>query len=261
MKKKRNWNKIIWTGVFISFVLPIIYLIFRLLHPDEDLPRAQSDYLLMLVQCILGTICLFLPSALAKKLKIEIPDGFHILFILFLYCAVFLGEVRYFYYTVPNWDTYLHAFSGVMIGALGFSVLSLLNKEEKIHMRLSPAFVAVFAFCFALALGTIWEIYEFTIDSIMGLNMQKYATEEGVDLIGRAALMDTMKDIIVDALGALVISVIGYISLKHKKGWVEKLLLKIKKEGKEDLPEGLAAVSSEHVLEAVPEEEDLKEEI
>ena len=50
----------------------------------------------------------------------------------------------------------------------------------------------------------------------------------GEPLVGHAALVDTMKDLVVDSLGALVVSLIGYVSLKHKKGWVEKLLLKFK---------------------------------
>ena len=79
-----------------------------------------------------------------------------------------------------------------------------------------------------LHLGVVWEIYEFTFDGLLGLNMQKFALEGGADLIGRAALVDTMKDLIVDCLGALIMSIIGYISLIYKKGWVEKLQLKKK---------------------------------
>ena len=228
--KKRDWKKITAMIVFICLLVPIIFLVFRIINPDPNLPKTQSDYVLMLVQCILGIIALGMPTLISRKLKIEIPSGIYILYVMFLYCAVFLGEVRSFYYTVPNWDTYLHTFSGFMIGALSFSVITLLNKEEKIHMTLSPIFVAVFAFCFSLALGAVWEIYEFTVDGIMKLNMQKYATEAGVLKVGREALIDTMKDIIVDAVGALGISIVGYISLKYKKGWVEKFLFKKNKE-------------------------------
>ena len=76
-----------------------------------------------------------------------------------------------------------------------------------------------------MMLGAIWEIYEFTIDGLMQLNMQKYALENGVALVGRAALIDTMSDLIVDAVGAFVIAVIGYISTKYKKGWLEALII------------------------------------
>ena len=100
---------------------------------------------------------------------------------------------------------------------------------KRVPLNLSPLFVAAFAFCFAVMLGVVWEIYEFTADSLLATNMQKFALESGQPLVGREALSDTMKDLIVDMIGAFVMSAIGYISLKYKKGWVEKLLLKIKK--------------------------------
>lgn len=153
----------------------------------------------------------------------------YIVYVLFLWGAVFLGEVRNFYYRVPHWDTILHTCSGAMLGALGFSFINILNKHEKVHVELAPIFVAIFAFAFAVSLGVIWEIYEFTFDGILGLNMQKFALENGTQLVGRAALADTMEDLIVDCIGAFTMSTIGYISLKYKKGWIEKLLIKIKK--------------------------------
>ena len=143
-----------------------------------------------------------------------------------LFCAIFLGEVRNFYHVVPYWDTILHTFSGGMIAALGFSFLSLLNKDENIHLKLTPFFVAFFAFTFAITMGVVWEVYEFLADGLLGLNMQKFALGNGSLLVGREALKDTMEDLIVDGIGAFIISVIGYISLKYNKGWVEKLLLK-----------------------------------
>ena len=112
-----------------------------------------------------------------------------------------------------------------MLGTLGFSVVALLNNTNRIPVNLSPIFIAFFAFCFAMMLGAIWEIYEFTIDGIMHLNMQKYALENGVALVGRAALVDTMSDLIVDAIGAFVIATIGYISTKYKTGWLESVII------------------------------------
>ena len=91
-----------------------------------------------------------------------------------------------------------------MIGALGFSIVTLLNKTEEVPMNLSPLFVALFSFCFAVTLGVVWEFYEFTFDGLLGLNMQKFALENGTQLIGRAALTDTMIDLFVDAVGALL---------------------------------------------------------
>ncbi|MEG0767654.1 MAG: hypothetical protein RR482_08050, partial [Clostridia bacterium] len=185
--------------------------------------RSRSDYTLMLLQCSMGIIALLLPSLLAHRLRVMIPSSMYLLYVLFLYCAIYLGEVRSFYYNVKHWDVILHCFSGGMMGALAFSVVTLLNDAKHVPIVLSPLFVAIFAFSFSIMLGVFWEIYEFVMDGWMGLNMQKFALEGGVPLVGRAALGDTMKDLIVDAAGALLTAVIGYISLKYQKGWIEKL--------------------------------------
>ncbi len=234
-KEKREWKSIIGKFVLISFVAPIAFIIYKIVVSPEinteniEGLRVKSDYVLMLSQCILGIIGFFLPNIISKKTKIVIPSNMYIAYILFLYGAVFLGEVRNYYYRVPHWDIILHTFSGAMLGALGFSFVNILNKHEKVHVKLSPLFVSLFAFTFAVSLGVIWEIYEFTFDGLLGLNMQKFALENGTQLVGRTALADTMEDLIVDCIGAFTMSVIGYISLKNKKGWIEKLLIKIKK--------------------------------
>lgn len=237
-KETRRQRLLKWlTGlVYFSLLSSIVYVVAHI-FAAPSLPcfaaegeRLKSDYVLMLVQCVLALVVLMLPSVIAKKFKLQIPSMMLILFVLFLYCAVYLGEVRSFYYKISNWDTILHCFSGGMLGALGFSVVALLNNSDRIPVNLSPIFIAFFAFCFALMLGALWEIYEFTIDGIMHLNMQKYATESGVTLVGRAALVDTMEDLIVDSIGAFVIACIGYISSKYKKGWLESLLITRKKD-------------------------------
>lgn len=232
MKRKNiNYQKAVSTFVLASLIITIIFIIFSFIKaPSEviksdEFIRLRSDYALMFIQCILGVFAMLLPSFLKHRINIEIPSNMMILYTIFLYCAIYLGEVRSFYYAVPHWDTILHTFSGAMLGALGFSVIAFLNKTEGVPINLSPSFVAVFAFCFAVTMGVFWEIYEFLSDGILGLNMQKFMLKNGELLSGREALMDTMKDLIVDSLGAFVISLMGYISLKNKKGWVEKLLL------------------------------------
>lgn len=231
LKKKKNVKEIIAKIVFISFVIPLGYIVYKIITSpvSNDLHieniKVKSDYVLMLIQCLLGIVALFIPSIISKKWKISIPSTMYMIYIIFLYAAIFLGEVRDFYYRIPHWDTILHTFSGAALGALGFSVVSLLNKQEKLNVNLSPFFVALFSFCFAITMGVIWEIYEFSFDGLLHLNMQKFALENGVNLVGRAALCDTMKDLIVDSIGALTTSILGYISLKYKKGWIDKLLI------------------------------------
>lgn len=221
VNKKRDWKKIVSRLLFIILILSIIYASVKIVTTPSEVVtteayvKVKSDYVLMLIQCILGLIVMLIPSAVEHRWCIDIPNKMEILYFIFLFCAIYLGEVRDFYYVVPYWDSVLHAFSGGMLGALGFSLVSFLNDSDKLQFELSPFFVALFAFCFALSAGTVWEIYEYTFDGLMFLNMQKFALQDGTLLVGHAALADTMKDLIVDALSALIISVIGYFSLKN----------------------------------------------
>ena len=219
-KSKRNFKDKIGLLLFIILILCIIYIIFKIITSPSEIAnsneyvKVKSDYVLMLVQCLLGLVVMMIPSIIERKKAIDIPDNMEILYFIFLYLAIVLGEVRDFYYLIPHWDTILHAFSGGMLASLGFFLINILNNSKNIEYHLTPFFVALFSFCFALAAGAIWEIYEFLIDGLLSLNMQKFALADGTKLVGRAALADTMEDIIVDALSALVISIIGYSSLK-----------------------------------------------
>ncbi len=235
-KRKINYQAVLYLFILGSMVAALIsacvIMAFAPSAADGVQPydRVKSDYVLIILQCALGIAAMFLPSILKKKWRLTVPSRMIIVYAVFLYCAIFLGEVKNFYYTVPHWDTILHTSSGAMLGALGFSLVTLLNKSDRIPVNLSPVFVALFAFCFAVSLGVIWEIYEFTMDLIAGTNMQKFMLENGEKLIGQAALSDTMKDLIVDTVGAFVIAAAGYVSLIHKKGWVEKLQISVDKD-------------------------------
>ncbi len=241
MKKGRDVTarRVISLIVFVTMVASAVAMAVSMIlapsAPTEGHTRIKSDYVLMLVQCVLGIFAMMLPHWLSRKWGVEIPSFMTVLYALFLYCAIYLGEVRGFYYLIPYWDTILHTFSGIALGALGFSVLTLLNKTDRVPFHLSPAFVAVFAFCFAITVDVIWEIYEFVADGLLTMNMQKHSLENGLPLLGREALGDTMTDLIVDAVGAAFISLVGYVSLKFKKGWVEKLLLTVRQKKDESL--------------------------
>ncbi len=230
--EKRLWEKGVFLTVLVTLVGSVTWVIVNMiLAPTETAEphvRVKSDYVLMLLQCLLGIAAMGLPSLLERRWGLVIPSKMIVLYVIFLYCSIFLGEVRNFYYRIPNWDNILHTFSGFMLGALGFSVIRLLNDADRVPLRLSPAFVSVFAFCFAVTVGVIWEVYEFAADGILGTNMQKFGPQDGMAFEGRAALNDTMVDLIVDSAGALLMSLIGYISLKFKKGWVEKLQVNIR---------------------------------
>ena len=237
MKKKNRLGRILYFWVNLSFLVPIVYLILRLIFgggsSNEAGYHSDSDYLLMLMQCILGLVTIHLPSILERRLRFELPGLLYGFYIVFLYCAIFLGEVRSFYYLFPRWDSILHFFSSMMTGFFGLMVVTILNRDRHVSMNLSPLFVCLFAFCFSVTIGSLWEIYEFLGDGLFGLNMQKFMTAQGELLVGHEALRDTMKDIIVDVLGALLASVIGMISIRRGTRWYIPTLTRSEEEVQE----------------------------
>lgn len=222
---KKNWldkKKIIFYLVFILLAISTIYAIIMMIQTPSgtsatEYQHVKSDYVLMILQCVAGMIIIFLPKQVEQKFDIEIPDTMEILFFLFLFCAIYLGEVRNFYYKIPFWDMILHGFSAAMLGSLGFIIVAYLNRSKRVTLQLSPFFISLFAFCFATTVGLLWEVYEFLADHLLGTNMQKFMTGEGKILSGHEALVDTMKDCIVNMLGALVVVSWGYIHLKHQE--------------------------------------------
>lgn len=216
-----KWKDRVGQIVLVLLGISVIYAVYMLFTvpsgvPDNGFEKVKSDYVLTLLQCLVGVIVMFIPSVIEKKFSVDIPDVMEMLYFVFLFCAIYLGEVRDFYYRVPSWDLILHMFSGAMLGALGFVLVSFFNDSEKVNMQLSPIFVTLFAFCFALAAGTLWEIYEFLADGLLGTNMQKFITADREVLVGRDALADTMEDLIVDALSSLAVCIIGFFTLKKK---------------------------------------------
>lgn len=221
------------------FITPIGCLLYsRVAYGQFSLPlvaqRNQSDYLLMVVQCSVGIAITHIPAMAEKHLRINIPPFMKVVYSTYLFCAIFLGEVLDFYHLVPGWDSILHLNSGIMLGLLGCMVFVYSSRKQGADQQLSPALVTLFAFCFSMCAGALWEIYEYMMDSLLDLNMQKTILQGGQALAGRAALMDTMKDIILDALGAGVAAVICHHSVKHNKDWVRNYLTR--EEGNSQLP-------------------------
>ena len=152
---------------------------------------------------VLGIVLVTLfPIALGKRFRVFIPPEFEVLAILFVFASLFLGEIRGYYLRFWWWDAVLHTASGFLLGVLGFLLVHVLNEKEEIELHMKAGFVAFFAFVFAVGMGAIWEIFEFAADQMFGMNMQK------------SGLIDTMWDLIVDTVGAAVISFLGYGYLK-----------------------------------------------
>ena len=221
-------ERVIFWIVLVSLISTFIYnLIGVFVSPkpghEEAFDKTTEDYLLTLLMCSFTLFVIFLPSILNKAFKMVVPSFMNIVFIVFLYCASYLGEARDFFYKIPHWDVYLHTCSSAMLGALGFSVVFILNKDRKLN--LNPFFVFLFSLCFALALGALWEIIEYLLDVLFHTNSQKFMTEEGVVLVGQAALKDTMEDLMIDFCGAFAMSLIGLLSLRKKGKVLSGLLI------------------------------------
>lgn len=144
------------------------------------------------------------PAALGHRLRVHIPSEFQLLAVVFVFASLFLGEIRSYYDRIWWWDIALHTTSGLLLGIVGFLLVYLLNKSEHVDMHLRPHFVALFAFLFAVAVGTLWEIFEFTMDRVFGTRMQKPMFGDP------SGLTDTMWDLIVDTIGAAIISLFGW---------------------------------------------------
>lgn len=144
----------------------------------------------------------YVPRLIERNYRIELPIEYEVIAVLFIYAAIFLGEAYGFYYRFWWWDLVLHTLSGVILGFAAFLVLYILHMQKKLLAK--PYIIALLAFCFSLAIGALWEIGEFGVDELFGLNTQK------------SGLLDTMSDLIVDAGGALVAAWAGYLFLKRR---------------------------------------------
>ncbi len=157
------------------------------------------------------------PAVITPRLHVRIPAEFQAMTVVFVFATLFLGETLNYYDRFEWWDTVLHAFSGLLLGVFGFLLVYVLNENRRVEMALRPRFVALFAFVFAVAVGALWEIFEFAVDELLGQSMQ------------RGGLPDTMWDLIADTVSAAAISIFGWWYLHRPEHsfielWVEKFI-------------------------------------
>ena len=197
--------------------------------------------------CILAYGLLYVPSWIQVKLHIELPPPLEITILCFIFAAEILGEVNAFYVVIPGWDTMLHTINGFLAAAVGFSLVILLNENERLTFDLSPFFLALVAFCFSMTIGVLWEFFEFGMDFFFHTDMQKdtivhniytvaldvtrsnkvvavkgitdvAVNGESLGLGGYLdiGIIDTMKDLFVNFIGAVVFSVAGFFYARTK---------------------------------------------
>lgn len=229
-----------------------IYLILRFLVVICMILQVIRGDLNNALLCLLSLVLLFAPLFIQNKYEITLPDSLEISIYLFIFSAEILGEINNFYGIIPHWDTCLHTINGFLATAVGFSLVDLLNKNSK-DINLSPFYLCLVAFCFSMTIGILWEFFEYGGDKLMKFDMQKdtlitnvssvYLNPDNenkpvvVDNIGKTeifdkdgkllyvidggyldiGLNDTMKDLFVNFIGALVFSFFAYIGLKNNK--------------------------------------------
>ena len=230
------------------------YLTLRALVIVVMILRFLSGDFASVFLCILTLILFLIPFWINQKLKIELPDLLEIIIFLFIFSAEILGEIQNFYGIFKHWDTILHTINGFLCAAIGFSLIDILNNSERFHIKLSPIFVSLVAFCFSMTIGVLWEFFEFGADQFFHYDMQKdrlvqtistvelepegknipvvvdnidktviYSNEDGKEIetvitggyldIG---IIDTMKDLIVNFVGAVIFSILGYFYIHNR---------------------------------------------
>lgn len=203
------------------------------------------------------TLVLFsVPKIVDKQLGVSIPVGLESIILFFIYAAQILGEINAFYVKIPIWDTLLHTTNGFLMAAIGFALIDLFNRSEKFSIQMSPYFVAFVAFCFSMTVGVVWEFFEFSMDQLFMMDMQKDWIVQTISSVKLGAegsnevvhlpiqsvvingeplelggyldigIIDTMKDLIVNFIGAVVFSIIGIVYLKNRgKGKIAASLI------------------------------------
>lgn len=234
MKKHKNNNKVKITVYVIIRALVILVMIGEIIERDLN----------NIMICALTLILLMLPDMIERKLKIKLPTVLEVIIVLFIFAAEILGEIRGFYVIFPEWDDMLHTANGFLAAAVGVAMIDVLNRSERVTFHLTAVFVAIVAFCFSMTIGILWEFFEFTMDFYFGKDMQKDTwitafnsvalNPDGlnvpvhVDVKSASVndmtwdkyldigLYDTMHDLFVNFIGALVFSIIGFFYVKNR---------------------------------------------
>lgn len=243
MTRKQTYTSKSTLIVYLTLrVLVILALVLSILRRDYE-----SVFI-----CGLTLILFLLPLVVEKRMGLRLPSTLEIIILLFIFAAEILGELNSFYVRVPHWDTILHTLNGFLCAAVGFALVDMFNRSEKFSFQLSPFYLALVAFCFSMTVGVVWEFFEYGCDCLLGLDMQKDTvvslintvdldatrTNQVVSLKGiedvlilytdgstqslslggylDIGLHDTMKDLLVNFVGAVIFSLIGYFFVKSR---------------------------------------------
>ena len=247
MARERKDNRFYKNKTTLTVYLVLRGLIIFILVRAVLRREYQSVFL-----CGLSLVLMIMPSIISRRLKIVLPDTLEIVILLFIFAAEILGELNSFYVRVPHWDTMLHTINGFLCAAIGFALVDMMNRNDRFTFQLSPLYLAIVSFCFSMTVGVLWEFFEFSGDYFLGMDMQKDTivtaihsvnldptltntvvhvrdiadvivvhsdgTQQALGLGGYLdiGIIDTMKDLFVNFIGAVVFSFIGYFYVKKK---------------------------------------------
>ena len=232
-----------------------VYVILRSLVVAIGVVSFFRGYYENMFYCILSLVLFLLPAFVTKNFGIELPQTLEIIVLTFVFAAEILGELAGFYQKVTLWDSMLHTTTGFLAAAIGFALLDIFNKNEHFKFQISPVYMATVAFCFSMTVAAVWEIFEFSMDMCFGFDMQKDMVVDSIGSVSLdltksneviripdisevviisadgsryvlsdygitgyldIGIIDTMKDIIVNLIGALAFSVIGFFYIKTR---------------------------------------------
>lgn len=259
-KKKREQKK--KTPVYTNKKTLIVYLVLRALVIGILVRFIFKGNYESAFTCVLTLVLMLLPSFVSRTFHVYLPTALEIIVLVFIFCAEILGELASFYIAFPFWDSVLHCVNGFLFAAVGFAMVDFFNRSERFSLRLSPVFVAVVAFCFSMTIGVLWEFFEFGGDRVFNFDLQKdyvvhtissvslnpdkknkaveidditdvivvqadgTETSLGVGGYLDIGIIDTMKDMMINFIGAVAFSIIGYFYIKHKgKGKIASALI------------------------------------
>ena len=254
-KKKSNFLVSAHRTLRKKSVVAAVYIVLRLLVILVMVAQFFNGNFENVFLCILTLILFLLPTIFEKSLQIDLPNALEIIILLFIFAAEILGEIRAFYTTFAYWDTMLHTLNGFLCAAIGFSLVDMCNRHKRISLSLSPVYMAIVAFCFSMTIGVLWEFFECTMDQFFLLDMQKDTVVNVISSVNLdptggntpvaikgitdvivvcgddqiplglggyldIGILDTMKDLWVNFIGAVVFSIVGYFYVKSRgKGW------------------------------------------
>lgn len=264
-KKKQSFTEKLLAGKEKSTI--IVYLILRLLVIICMVAQAMHKNWENVFLCVLTLVMFTLPTLIENKLKIDFPSTLEIIVYLFIFAAEILGEIQNFYGLFKTWDTMLHTLNGFLCAAVGFSLIDIINREDRFNIELSPLFLTLVAFCFSMTVGVMWEFFEFSADRYLMLDMQKdrivdkisstkindenknetvliddiektiiYTKDNETIVIKDGYLelgvIDTMKDLFVNFIGAVVFSIFGYLYVINREKYkgLEKIIPQVKRD-------------------------------